>query len=67
MLTGYAAINEPTCGYTSPMSTCNAWGNGIAYNQPYNTEIGPSAPVVVLSTITELRCLSSLSFDNWLE
>ncbi|MDD3187301.1 MAG: prepilin-type N-terminal cleavage/methylation domain-containing protein [Bacilli bacterium] len=39
-LTGYAKTEEPTCGYTSPMSTCNAWGTASNLTQPYNTETG---------------------------
>lgn len=39
-LTGYAKTEEPTCGNTNPMSTCNAWGTTSNLTLQYNTEIG---------------------------
>ena len=39
-LTGYAAVNEPTCGYTETNEECNKYGTGDSINKPYNTETG---------------------------
>lgn len=38
--TGYAANNEPTCGYTGQSDTCNAYCNDDSCNSAYNTQIG---------------------------
>ena len=38
--TGYAANNEPTCGYTGQSDTCNAYCNDDLCNSAYNTQIG---------------------------
>jgi len=43
-LTGYAAVTEPTCGYSNGTSTsCNQIGTDASVTLPYNTEIGYTA------------------------
>ena len=39
-LTGYAAVNEPTCGYTGDNRDCNKYGIEASVTQPWNTDIG---------------------------
>ena len=39
-LTGYAAVNEPTCGYTGTKEQCNYYGTTEDVTQPYNTKVG---------------------------
>jgi len=39
-LTGYAAVKEPTCGYTADNRDCNKYGTTPDLTQSYNTEIG---------------------------
>ena len=39
-ITGYASVNEPTCGYTGDNRACNQYGTTSNITQPYNTETG---------------------------
>ena len=39
-VTGYAAVNEPTCGYTGSNEICNKFGVTEDITKPYNTSIG---------------------------
>ena len=39
-VTGYSAVNEPTCGYTESNETCNKYGTTNDITQPYNTNTG---------------------------
>lgn len=39
-LTGYAAVKEPTCGYTGTNEECNQYGTGANITLPYHTDIG---------------------------
>jgi len=42
-ITGYAANNKPTCGYTGTNETCNKYCDDGTCNQPYNTSVGYTA------------------------
>ena len=39
-ITGYAAVNEPTCGYTNTNLECNRYGTIEDITKPWNTSIG---------------------------
>ena len=39
-LTGYAAVKEPTCGYTGVNEECNRYGNTEDITKPWNTSVG---------------------------
>jgi len=39
-LTGYAAVKEPTCGYTETNEECNKYGTENSITKPYNTDVG---------------------------
>jgi len=39
-ITGYASVNEPTCGYTGDNRDCNKYGTTEDITKPYNTETG---------------------------
>ncbi|MCI8575765.1 MAG: hypothetical protein HFI09_04775 [Bacilli bacterium] len=39
-LTGYSAVNEPTCGYTATNEECNRYGTTDDITKSWNTEIG---------------------------
>jgi len=39
-LTGYSAVNEPTCGYTTSNEECNKYGTTSDITLPYNTSTG---------------------------
>jgi len=39
-LTGYAAVNAPTCGYTNDNRVCNNYGTTDNITKAYNTEVG---------------------------
>ena len=39
-ITGYASVNEPTCGYTNDNRACNKYGTTSDVTLPYNTETG---------------------------
>ena len=39
-ITGYASINEPTCGYNGKNEVCNRYCNDGSCNSTYNTSIG---------------------------
>jgi len=39
-LTGYAAVKEPTCGYTATNEECNRYGNTEDITKPWNTSVG---------------------------
>ena len=39
-VTGYAAVREPTCGYTGGNEDCNINGFGENVNQSWNVEVG---------------------------
>lgn len=41
--TGFAAVKEPSCGYTRDNRECNKYGNTSDVTKPYNTEIGSFA------------------------
>ena len=38
--TGYAAVNEPTCGWTGTNETCNKYGTDASITVAYNTTTG---------------------------
>jgi len=40
LLTGYAAVSEPTCGRNESSSSCNPYGTSASVTQPYNTTTG---------------------------
>jgi len=39
-VTGYAALNEPTCGKTGKNEECNRYGTESSVTQPWNTSVG---------------------------
>jgi len=41
--TGYASVNEPTCGWTNSNIECNKYGTTEDITKPYNTETGVHA------------------------
>ncbi len=41
--TGYAANNEPTCGYTGSSTSCNTYCKDNSCNEPYNSSEGYNA------------------------
>jgi len=59
-VTGYAAVNEPTCGYTGVNEECNAYGNTNDVTLPYNTEVGYKA-----STTGNISGIYDMSGGAW--
>lgn len=58
-ITGYAAVEEPTC--YSNTSTCNKYGNGSDITQPYNSEVGYKASTT--GNITGVYDMSGGNFE----
>lgn len=58
-LTGYSAINEPTCGYGDDFE-CHTYGNLLSITQPYNTEVGYLA-----STTKNISGVYDMSGGAW--
>lgn len=59
-LTGYAAVKEPTCGYTGDSRECNKFGNTSNITLPYNTETGYLA-----STTGNISGIYDMSGGSW--
>ena len=58
--TGYAAVNEPTCGYTADNRECNKYGVTEDITKPYNTSIGYLA-----STTSNISGIYDMSGGAW--
>ncbi len=59
-LTGYASVNEPTCGYTNDNRDCNKYGTTSDITVPYNTETGYLA-----STTGNITGIYDMSGGAW--
>jgi len=59
-ITGYAANNEPTCGYTGTNEDCNKYCDDGTCNQPYNTSTGYLA-----STTGNITGVYDMSGGTW--
>jgi len=59
-ITGYAANNEPTCGYTGTNETCNKYCDDGTCNQPYNTSVGYTA-----STTRNVSGIYDMAGGSW--
>jgi len=59
-LTGYAAVKEPTCGYTDTNEECNKYGTTNDITLPYNTETGYLA-----STTGNITGIYDMSGGAW--
>jgi len=59
-ITGYAANNEPTCGYTGTNENCNKYCDDGTCNQPYNTSVGNTA-----STTGNITGVYDMSGGAW--
>jgi len=59
-LTGYAAVKEPTCGYTNSNEECNKYGTKQDITLPYNTETGYLA-----STTENITGVYDMSGGAW--
>jgi len=59
-ITGYAAKNEATCGYTGTNLECNRYCNDGSCNEPYNTSIGYLA-----STTGNISGIYDMSGGTW--
>jgi len=59
-ITGYAAKNEPTCGYTGTNEDCNKYCDDGSCNQPYNTSVGYTA-----STTGNITGVYDMSGGSW--
>jgi len=60
-ITGYAAVKEPTCGYTGDNRSCNQYGMASNITQPYHTEIGILASTT--GNITGIYDMSGGAFE----
>ena len=58
--TGYAAVKEPTCGYTATNEECNRYGNTEDITKPWNTNIGHLA-----STTGNISGIYDMSGGAW--
>ncbi|MCI8568078.1 MAG: hypothetical protein HFG48_02020, partial [Bacilli bacterium] len=59
-ITGYASVNEPTCGYTDDNRECNKYGTVADITLPYNTETGYLA-----STTGNISGIYDMSGGAW--
>jgi len=59
-ITGYAANNEPTCGYTGKSEDCNKYCDDGSCNQSYNTSVGYTA-----STTGNITGVYDMSGGAW--
>jgi hypothetical protein len=59
-VTGYSAVNEPTCGYTNTNEECNRYGTAEDITKPYNTEVGYLA-----STTGNISGIYDMSGGSW--
>jgi len=59
-LTGYASVNEPTCGYTTDNRVCNQYGTAESITKPYNTSVGYLA-----STTGNITGIYDMSGGAW--
>jgi hypothetical protein len=59
-VTGYSAVNEPTCGYTNTNGECNRYGATEDITKPYNTEVGYLA-----STTGNISGIYDMSGGSW--
>jgi len=59
-ITGYAAVNEPTCGYTGANEECNKYGTTSDVTLPYNTTTGYLA-----STTGNINGIYDMSGGAW--
>ena len=59
-ITGYAANNEPTCGYTASNLACNRYCSDESCNSPYNTSTG-----FLASTTANISGIYDMSGGAW--
>ena len=59
-VTGYSAVNEPTCGYTADNRDCNKYGTEASITQPWNTATGYLA-----STTANITGVYDMSGGAW--
>ncbi len=59
-LTGYASVNEPTCGWTNSNIECNKYGTTEDITRPYNTSVG-----VLASTTGNITGIYDMSGGSW--
>ena len=59
-VTGYAAVKEPTCGYTATNIDCNKYGTEASITQPWNTATGYLA-----STTANITGVYDMSGGAW--
>ncbi|MCI8575284.1 MAG: hypothetical protein HFI09_02310, partial [Bacilli bacterium] len=59
-MTGYAGLNEPTCGYTGLNEDCNRYGVTEDITRSWNTEIGYTA-----STTGNISGIYDMSGGTW--
>ncbi|MCI8575865.1 MAG: hypothetical protein HFI09_05280 [Bacilli bacterium] len=59
-VTGYAAVKEPTCGYTGTNEECNKFGTSEDITKPYNTTVGYTA-----STTGNISGIYDMSGSAW--
>ena len=59
-MTGYAAVSEPTCGYTGDNRVCNEYGDLSNITLPYNTDTGYLA-----STTGNISGIYDMSGGAW--
>ena len=58
--TGYAAVNEPTCGFSGYNRDCNKYGTDNSTTRPWNTDIG-----VLASTTGNISGVYDMSGGSW--
>ena len=59
-VTGYSAVNEPTCGFTGTNEECNKQGTSEDITKPWNTSIGYLA-----STTGNISGIYDMSGGTW--
>ena len=59
-VTGYSAVNEPTCGFTGTNDECNKYGTSEDITKPWNTEVGYLA-----STTGNISGIYDMSGGAW--
>jgi len=59
-MTGYASVNEPTCGYSNTNLDCNSYGTSESITKPYNSEIAYLA-----STTGNISGIYDMSGGAW--
>jgi len=59
-ITGYAAVKEPTCGYTTTNEECNIYGTTSDITLPYNTTTGCLA-----STTGNISGIYDMAGGSW--